>query len=188
MRYDPAVMRALFLLGWVLMLCAFAAAAAEVAAGALAAAGGWVTGLGELWRALSPDSFVAVRADVHAAAPWAWTALAVLLAFPGWLLFGLPGVLLAWFCRPGRHLTADEREDLKHRADSLFLYDELARAARDQAREDGYDPTEDDSVPSHFGHDLLEEADRVEVEVDDDILQEIRRMDGDTRPPEKGSG
>lgn len=180
------IMRVLFFLGWLLMIAAFVAAAAEIAATGLAAGpAGWI-GFEELWRALAPASYVDVRLWVDDISPWIWHVLqAGPLLLPGWLLFGLPGVLLAWFCRPGRHLTESEKEDLRRRRDALFLYDELARDARRQAEEDGYDPGEDDSTPDHYSHDLLEEAERTEVEVDERILAEIRRMDGDTRPPDE---
>lgn len=58
-------------------------------------------GLGSLWFALHPNSLVGFQAFVEKQiAPALWPPLQGLLTLPGWLLFLIPGALLAALCRP----------------------------------------------------------------------------------------
>ncbi|MCP5367466.1 MAG: hypothetical protein H6907_01145 [Hyphomicrobiales bacterium] len=117
-------------IGMVLLALAFLAAAAEAYVHALPdGPAGWLVPAAELWAILSPDSLRAAArwtwANLH---PWAWDpALVTVLRLPAWLVLGLPGLLLAWAGRRPR-----DGEYLQ--AESVFLYDELARAARAEAR------------------------------------------------------
>ena len=116
-------MKALFLIGWVFLIIAFGAAAAEMAAGALSKTRG---------------AFVSFSSVIAAMWPTVWSALQsalgpglskAIFALPGWLTFGLPGGLLVWFCRPNKEALSQEDHD------SMFLFDELSK----QAKADGYD-------------------------------------------------
>jgi len=121
------------LIGKLLLALAFLAAAAEAYVHILP--GGptaLLVPMAELWAILSPDS---LRASTDwlwdSLQPWVWDPLlAGILKLPLWLALGLPGVLLVWWGR-----RPDEGEiaaDLQ--AESVFLYDELAKAAKEEAR------------------------------------------------------
>jgi hypothetical protein len=69
-----------------------------------------------------------------------WDPLVVgVLAAPAWALSGVPGAALAWCFRPDRHLSAEERREREQEAESMNIYDALAR----RAREEGYDGADD---------------------------------------------
>ncbi len=156
-------MRIAFFLGWVLMLCAFAVAGAETIARTLPGGTGWVLSTSELWRALWPSAYLLAEVRISNAIPWLWDPVIVwFLSPPAWVLFGLPGVILAWTCRPNRILSAAQEEELREHEASLFLYDELASEARKWARDEGSNPDEDDRLPSHELIDLFEK------DIDDD--------------------
>jgi len=153
-------MRTAFLLGWFLMLCAFAVAGAETIARTLPGGTGWVLSTSELWRALWPSSYLLAEVRLSNTLPWLWDPLIVwFLSPPAWALFGLPGVVLAWTCRPNRVLSADQEEELREHEASLFLYDELASEARKWARDEGSNLDEDDRLPTHELIDLFEKED-----------------------------
>ena len=139
-------MRILFPFGVVLLAAAFVAAAAEMAARSTLESPPLVLAFGDTWTLLWPDSFKAFAGSL---AGTAWTAVAdTLLRLPGWLLFGLPGGVLAWLGRPHRHPEGEAPDEA-----SFFLYDELEQ----RAREEGYGPDQDELL----GHDLdLEAGDR----------------------------
>ena len=116
-------MKVLFLLGWGLLIIAFGASAAEMAAHAIGGARG---------------AFISFSVVIAAMWPNAWSALQgalgvglskAIFALPGWLTFGLPGGLLVWFCRSNKDSLSEEESD------SMFLFDELSK----QAKQDGYD-------------------------------------------------
>ncbi|MEE8350660.1 MAG: hypothetical protein V3R37_00495 [Rhodospirillales bacterium] len=77
-----------------------------------------------------------------------------MLALPGWLLCLVLGILLTWFCRPGREISNEVREGLAFQEESFLLFDHLAREAQEAGYVDGDD---DDQRPDHGGHDLLSE-------------------------------
>lgn len=168
-------MRAAFYLGWLLSFCAIAVAGAETIARALPGGTGWVLSTAELWRALWPSAYVLAEAHLSHAIPWFWDPVIVwLLSPPAWALLGVPGVILAWTCRPNRVLSAAQEEELREHEASLFLYDELAREARKWARDEGGNPDEDDRLPSHELIDLFEkEEDDDEFDATADPLPEF---------------
>ena len=85
--------------------------------------------------------------------PALWDPLLVsLLSLPTWFLFGAPGGTLAWYCRPNKEMTAEELEELKKCEESLFLFDELAK----EAREAGYDDDETTQVAIHSNYGNME--------------------------------
>ncbi len=147
-------MRVLFYLGWVLMFLAFIGAAGEAIPRSLpsgAEGRGWFISAYDLWYAAKPGSLVVAQIQVEKISPALWDPIIVaLLALPVWLLFGGPGVLLAWFFRPYREITAEQREDLQKQEESLLLFDKLS----EEARAAGYD--EDDREPNHGGYESME--------------------------------
>lgn len=90
-------------IGWVLLLAALAAAGYEL--NAAIHNGAWhPVALGELWYRLSPDSLNLAQAVIQRyIAAWLWQpAIVSILRLPGWLVFGVPAVLLLWLCRERR--------------------------------------------------------------------------------------
>lgn len=147
-------MKGLFYTGWLLLALAFAAAAAEVVPRALPGGdhGFWVSAH-DLWYAAWPGSLVTTQIRIERALPWVWDPLlTTLLTLPAWALIGVPGALLTWFSRPRKEMSAAEREDLEKQEESFRLYDRLAR----EAREAGIDDSEDDQLPDHGSHDIID--------------------------------
>lgn len=137
-------MRILYRLGWVLLGVAFLGGGAEMAARMVKGGGGLFLGTYDVWYALWPGSLVTFEIRMERLFPaWLWDpVLRSVLALPPWALFGIPGVLLAWFKHPHRGLALDPEME-----ESVFLFDELAR----RAIEEGYTDSEsgDDRLPSH---------------------------------------
>lgn len=153
-------MRVLFYLGWVLLFLAFAGAAAEAVPRSLsggAGGSGWFVSAYDLWYAAKPGSLVVTQIQVEKLSPVLWDPVIVaLLALPAWLLFGLPGVLLTWFFRPHKEMTAEQREDLRKQEESLLLFDKLT----EEARAAGFDDGEDDQAPAQVDPDIIDVTDR----------------------------
>lgn len=87
-------------IGWVLLVLAVAAAGYEVMAALNA--GGWrPIALGELWFKIHPASLNGAQAGIQRyIAPWLWEpGITTILRAPGWVVFGVPAVLLLWLCR-----------------------------------------------------------------------------------------
>jgi hypothetical protein len=163
-----ASMKGLFYFGWVLLGLAFVAAAAQVVPRMLP--GGSTSGVVsayELWYAAWPGSLVVTQIKVEKFLhPWLWDPMLVtVLKAPAWLLVGLPGGLLTWFLRPNRQLTELEREDLEKHEDALRLFDQLAR----EAEQAGYGEDEDDRLPDHTSHGLIDGDGVTTLEADYDL-------------------
>ncbi len=143
-------MRVLFYLGWVLMALAFAAASAEILARMLPGVRGMYVSAYDLWYAVWPGNLVVTQIRIEKFLhPWLWDPVIVtVLVLPAWALFGGPGLALAWFCRPHREMTEEEREDFRRHEESLFLFDKLAR----EAKEAGFGEHEDDRLPDPDQH------------------------------------
>ena len=183
-------MRMLFFLGWALMVLAFAAASAETLARSLPGKPGLFLSAYDLWYAAWPGNLVVTQIRIEKFLhPWLWDPVIVtVLAPPAWALFGVPGLALAWFFRPNRIMTEQQREDMRNREESIFLFDKLAR----DAKEAGFDGREDDRLPNHsqqdFGYSegiLTPIADEVlprELDLDDE------RSDGDDGGDEGSDG
>ncbi len=145
--------KVLFYIGWVLLLAAFFAGAAEALVHADPSRPWGLVSAHDLWYTLWPGNLVIAEIRIEKLSPALWEGVVrPLLEWPAWVLSGLPGGALAWFCRPIRTLTADEERDLLERREALFLYDELS----EQAVADGYGDG-DDMEPDHGHHHLLEE-------------------------------
>lgn len=127
-----AMKKILFLLGIALAGGGFLAAAMELSARAMNPELGMLPGALDVWRTVSPDTLL------RALGPNPGGGWRMLLALPGWLVLGAPGFALILAFHP--HGEGPSAED----EDSLFLYDELSR----RAREDGF-VGGDDTAPSH---------------------------------------
>jgi hypothetical protein len=63
---------------------------------------GWrMIALGEMWFKIHPSSLNGAQAGIQRyVAPWLWEpVITTLLLWPGYLVFGIPGVLGTIFCR-----------------------------------------------------------------------------------------
>lgn len=142
--------RFLYLIGMACLALAFLTTSAELAARMINATqdpssgegGGLLVSTLYVWKTVAPQSLYALTNTA------VWPFVQPLLQLPGWLLFGVPGILLSVMFRSPRD---DEPEPLTTKAlaqaheESLFLFDELARAAH----KEGYTLTQDDRYPSN---------------------------------------
>ncbi len=97
--------------GWILVLAALGAIAYEVMAAVNA--GSWrMIALGEMWFKLHTASLNISQAAIQRhVAPWLWEpVITTILLWPGWAVFGVPGVLASVFCRKRRrHRPMEKR-------------------------------------------------------------------------------
>ncbi|NQV58002.1 MAG: hypothetical protein HQ503_19230 [Rhodospirillales bacterium] len=134
-------------IGWTFLAVAFVFTAAEAIAHAFAREYGVMSAYRVL-EILSPEKLERmadfISFQIH---PMAWDPVATsLMVLPGWLLFGIPGGLLAWKCRPkmeGDDLPDDyphtTYEDILAAAEEADDYDTgLPSKYRDM---DDFDPT-----------------------------------------------
>jgi len=88
------------IIGWLFIVAALAAATYEIVA--WIGAGDWrMIALGELWFQIDSSGLNGAQAAIqrHLLA-WLWDPVMVtILLAPGWVVFGIPGVALLWFCR-----------------------------------------------------------------------------------------
>ncbi len=177
-------MRVLFYLGWMFLILAFAAAAAESIPRSLPGGGGGVfISAYDLWYAAQPGSLVVAQIRVEKLSPALWDPVIVgVLALPGWLLFGGPGALLVWFCRPNKQMTEQELEDLQKQEEALLLLERLSR----EAEEAGY--TDDDQVPDHASHELLESVGGVHPHSEDAVIHDLEFDNADLTGGNGGGG
>lgn len=126
------VSQVFFIVGVGMLTGAFIAGVAEAVISRTASEYGWFISARDLWHELRPESLLMAQFLVKKhLAYWLWNPVIVgLLGIPAWLLLGGPGMVLVWKCSP-RH---GEAEDLDE--DSLYLYDRLAEAAKNEGYED----------------------------------------------------
>jgi len=131
--------RVFFLIGIALLALGFLSAAMELAARAIAGPSGegvtTLMALSDVLRIVSPGGLLAL----HKLSIWSW--LSPLFDLPGWVAFGVPGMATVIVFRD-RSADAHDPE----LEDSLFLFDELADAAR---REKLGGPADDVSLVEH---------------------------------------
>ena len=91
------------ILGWILVLAALGAVAYEVME-ALRSNGWRMIALGEMWFKIHAPSLNGAQAGIQRyVAPWLWEpVITTILLWPGWAVFGVPGVLAAYLCRKRR--------------------------------------------------------------------------------------
>jgi hypothetical protein len=130
----------LFVLGWCLLAVALVASAVEMLAEVRFGGVQTLFSAYDLWYALWPSALIRAQIHVERVSVFLWDPLVVgALAVPAWALSGVPGAALAWCFRPDRHLSAEERREREQEAESMNIYDVLAR----RAREEGYDGADD---------------------------------------------
>ncbi len=154
--------RIFFMFGIVLLALAFLITGAEMATRVLAATDkgshDFFISTWQVWYTIAPASFLSVQETAYI------DIIRPLLALPGWVLFGIPGAILAATCRKrdDDRLKADQFKDHEK---SLYLYDELAQAAEDENLSD----LPDDLTPSDHSDIVPAEAHYAENPVDDDL-------------------
>ena len=91
------------IVGWILVLAALAALAYEVMV-AINGDGWRMIALGEMWFKLHPHSLNTTQAGIQRyLAPWLWEpGITTILLWPGWAVFGLPGIAAVTLCRKRR--------------------------------------------------------------------------------------
>ena len=145
-------MRIFYYLGFLLLVLAFAAAAADVVPRTFTRGSGFVSAYDLLYAAW-PGKLVVAQIHVEKLSSALWDPILIgLLALPGWLLLGLPGGLLAWFHRPNREMSPEVAEGLRRQEELLQLYDKLEQEARDA----GYADEEHDQGPNLDSHDTFD--------------------------------
>ncbi len=122
------------LIGLLLLLLAFVTAAAEIAAQATARDAGFLSFL-DVLRILAPEALAAVKSTVQSYIhPALWDPVMTgAMALPGWLLFGVPGALIAWGFRPRSEDSDDDMDDGPYNT-----YDDIVAAA-DEADAEEWD-------------------------------------------------
>ncbi len=85
------------ILGWLFVLAALGSLGWEGWT-ALQGSGWRLVPLGELWYRLDSASLNAAQAGIQRhVAPWLWEpVITAILQWPGWAVFGVPGLLLLW--------------------------------------------------------------------------------------------
>ena len=155
--------RVAFLFGVILLTLAFLVTGAELAARTILGPGqGGATALMStqlVWQTVAPQSFLKLIDSTY------WSYVKPALTLPGWVLFGVPGLALAIGFR---HRDADSltRDQEREHEESLYLFDELA----DAARKEGYANLPDDMAPSNPADTVPAEAHYAENPVEDDLL------------------
>lgn len=147
-------MKFLFYIGFILLILAFFAGAADVVPRNFARGGGsgFVSAF-DLIYAIWPGKLVVAQIHIERLSPVLWNPILTgLLAFPAWLLLGLPGGLLAWFNRPNKELTPEIAESIRRQEESFLLYDKLAA----EAKEAGFGEDEKYQGPNLETHDSID--------------------------------
>lgn len=90
-------------LGWILVLAALGAIGYEVFM-AVDTGSYRMIALGQIWYEHHPHSLNTAQAGIQRyVAPWLWEpGIVTILRWPGWLVFGVPGILAAALCRKRR--------------------------------------------------------------------------------------
>ena len=139
------IKRIFFLFGIVMAALAFLATAAEMAAHGVDGDLGLLPSAADVWRALSLASFEAALSHQSIVA---WLSNAGILDLPGWLILGAPGLVLIIVCHESDDGPISEQDH------SLFLFDELAK----QAREEGFSDQSDSELLANFDFEPADES------------------------------
>lgn len=162
-------MRGFLLLGWTLLLGAFFAGVAESIAHVQPGVGGFFLSAYDVWYTLWPGELIVTKIRIEQwLGAWAWDPVFTgLLAAPGWAVFGIPGVFLVWLGWPDRGQPSAEFQEI---SDSVFLYDDLAKRAREEGYSQDNPPFDDSSF------DLIDELERealLDTETGTEPLREL---------------
>ncbi len=124
----------ILLTGMVLVGLAFLSLAGEIAVRGPIETRGLYLSAEELWAGLAPESHAEFRSWFRSAARPLWTfGFGPLLKVPAWLLLGLPGIFAVVYGR--RRDAAPPDID----PDEVFLYEELAKRAKEEGNADADD-------------------------------------------------
>lgn len=142
-------------LGRALIALAILSLVGELTARAFFGATGIYLSAEELWAALAPDSYTAMRAWFRQGILPFWTyGVGPVLKAPAWLLFGAPGIAALW-----RGERRDDEAEIAADVEAAFLYDELEKRAKEEGFAGG--------------------AERSPAAVADDILASAREAQAD---------
>lgn len=156
------IKRIFFLSGIALAALAFLATAAEMAAHGMDADLGILPSAADVWRTLSPATFDSALAHQSIVA---WFSDVGILSLPGWLILGAPGFALIIVFHESDEGPISEQDH------SLFLFDELAK----QAREEGFSDQSDKELLANFDFEPADESyARDDVVTDDDAKDEAK--------------
>ena len=145
-------MRTAYYFGWIMLLAAFVAAAAEVLVRSGNDASTFFVATHDLWYTVWPSGLLILQIRLENLASFLWDPLVLnLFAMPAWLLLGVPGFLCVGIFRPRRPDDEKRLEDARKQEEQLLLYDELAK----QASLNRFDQGGDDMQPQHSGHELF---------------------------------
>jgi len=138
--------------GWIMLLAAFTAAAAEVLVRSGNDASTFFVAAHDLWYTVWPSGLLILQIRLENISSFLWDPLVLtLFAMPAWLLLGVPGFLCVGIFRPRRPDDEKRLEDARKQEEQLLLYDELAK----QASLNGFDQEGDDMQPQHSAHELF---------------------------------
>lgn len=128
MAHNGFMRAGILLAGVVLVGLAFLSLVGEIAIRGPIETRGFYLSAEELWAGLAPDTHAEFRSWFRSAARPIWTfGFGPLLKAPAWLLLGAPGVLAIVY---GRRRDA-EPTDID--PDEVFLYEELAKRAKEES-------------------------------------------------------
>ena len=165
--------RGLFFIGLGFLALAFISGAAEIAAQGITKQLRAYMPISEVWQILSPETLDNFRNDGVGIFGTGWRTVELIMLLPGWLLFGVPGIIVALGFR-------DHDEDAnKDHEDSVFLYDELAKRAHDEGMSD--ETHGDDIMPS--SHIRTEPAG---LDMADEHIENAQSDDQSSQPDKKG--
>lgn len=141
-------MQGLAPLGRALIALAILSLVGEFAARAFFGTTGMYMSAEELWAALAPDSYTAMRAWFRQGILPVWTyGVGPVLKAPAWLLFGAPGIAALW-----RGERRDDEAEIAADVEAAFLYDELEK----RAKEEGF--TDATGSPAAVADDIVASA------------------------------
>ena len=152
--------RILFMVGIVLLGLAFLITGAEMAARVSLAntpeGQGFLISTWIVWQTVAPDSFAQIQNHTQ------FELIRTLAQLPGWILFGVPGlILVATFRKSDPNSLSDQ--EFKEHEESLYLIDKLAAEAEKEdlsSLPDDLSFTDpDDVVPAeaHYAEDPVSE-------------------------------
>ena len=133
------------LIGWLLIALALGFAAAETGAQGIARVNGFMSAY-DVLHTLSPGELIQTRIfierNLH---PVLWDPIIrSILWLPGWLILGVPGIIIAWKSRDRSAEEMDGEDEL-----AVSSYDDIVAAAEEF---DEIVHDEADSSPSKYGH------------------------------------
>jgi hypothetical protein len=178
--------------GFALLICAFVAAAAEMAAQARMGSFGFISAYNTVY-ALYPGKLILAEIMVEKYAhPLVWDIMVrTILVLPGWMILGVPGALIAWRSRPDYGKVYDDEdddrmpytsyEDIIAAAEEIEI-DDIADSGSKYTEYEDYDPAGVTAIDSLDGY--MDEWDPARPEDDPGFLAPMSALP----PPDKSDG